>query len=180
MPCGLMAVLLTLDYRHVKNISLTGVDFDYDSLVMAHDIARKNQLEGAVVFIQADVWQVDFEEKFDIIVSHGLNYYQPQTEESIIALYRKINKALKPGGMLVTSFRTPTPRQGNCPWNMDYIDPEYLRLQYVLFHEVLSGKWGKTCTVEEMAAILEKSGFVEMEVIYDRAKIFPTVIAKKA
>jgi hypothetical protein len=46
--------------------------------------------------------------------------------------------------------------------------------------DVLDAKWQVFRAEEIVRAQLEEAGFLEVEFLYDKAHIFPTVVAKKA
>lgn len=179
LPCGVMADLLTLDYKSYKKVNITGIDLDFESLTLSHALAVKNKLELETQFIQADAWSIEFKDKYHMVVSNGLNNYVTNIDR-LVSLYGKLREAIKPGGILITSFRTPSPEQNkHSPWNMDIINPEHLRLQKIVFDDIIQARWHSTQTVDEMADILERAGFNKLELIFDQAKLSPTVIAQK-
>ncbi|MFV0340865.1 MAG: hypothetical protein ACK5MA_09645 [Parachlamydiaceae bacterium] len=51
--------------------------------------------------------------------------------------------------------------------------------QKALFTDVLEAKWQIFRVEPAIREHLQEAGFVQIEVIYDRARIFPTVIATK-
>src|SRR5690606_12279906 len=118
-------------------------------------------------------WKVNFENKFDIIVSDGWNGYENVTKDDAANLYDNLYKALKPGGLLITNILTPTPDKANCTWNMDFIKKEDIRKEIILFAEIFDGKWANNYTFDEIKVILGNIGFSEIESIYDRARMCP-------
>ncbi len=76
---------------------------------------------------------------YDIITSNGLNIYQPN-DEKLIDLYKKFYQALKPGGILITSFLTPPPSiSTESTWkNFDLSDA---LKQKVLFSDIIQVNW---------------------------------------
>ena len=179
VPCGLMGELLDLDYSGYQNILLTGIDTDTESLQHAYTIASELGLEKNCHLLNKNAWALDIHYEFDILISNGLNIYE-YDDDKTIALYREFFEALKPGGILITSFLTPPPtidRQSS--WDMSQIDPHDLRKQKILFVDILEAKWQAYRTESEIQDQLETAGFTNCEIIYDKARIFPTIVAKK-
>jgi hypothetical protein len=107
VPCGSMDDLLGLDYSHFLDMKLVGIDLDQESL----DLAAKNAVahhNPQVSFLKKDAWHLAIYEEYDIITSNGLNIYE-HDDQKVNALYQEFFNALKPGGVLITSFLTPPP-----------------------------------------------------------------------
>lgn len=171
VPCGLMCDLLELDYSNISNFSLTGIDLDPESIKYAKQLANEKLVHCQ--FFEKNAWDLNIKEQFDVITSNGLNIYE-LGDEKVISLYEEFFTALKPGGFLITSFLT-TPSE----WDRSKINPEDALLQKVIFADVLDCKWQALRSEEKTKAQLQKVGFTEIEINYDRAHLFPTVIAKK-
>ncbi len=179
IPCGLMADLLDLDYEQAKGACLTGIDLDSESIALAKQNAIERHLGAQCRFIEANAWDLNIYEEFDLITSNGLNIYEPD-DEKVIALYQEFFKALKPGGCLVTSFLTPPPAPGYITeWKLDAVNMEDALLQKIVFADILDCKWQVFRSEEAVRHQLQQAGFQEIEIIYDKAHIFPTVIAIK-
>ena len=114
---------------------------------------------------------------YDIITSNGLNIYQPN-DEKVIDLYKKFYQALKPGGILITSFLTPPPSiSTESTWkNFDLSDA---LKQKVLFSDIIQVNWQTFRTEAQTRLQLAKAGFKTIEFINDSCSIFPTVTAIK-
>ncbi len=180
IPCGLMRDLLARDYSHVSDVRLTGIDLDKDSLAGARQLAEEYGLSAATDLLQRDAWDLHIQSQFDLIASNGLNTYEPD-DDRVTDLYRHFNTALQPGGLLVTSFLTPPPDiDPSSEWNMQAIDPQALRLQQTLFVDVIGIAFQCYRSSEATIAQLNEAGFTETQVIWDRARIYPTVLARKA
>jgi SAM-dependent methyltransferase len=129
-------------------------------------------------FVQKDAWVLGYTEKFDLISSNGLSIYEAD-DHRVVELYRQFFKALKPNGVLVTSFLTPPPAFGGTEWKMECINREEALLQKILFADILECKWQVFRSESVVRAQLLEAGFLEIEFLYDKAHLFPTVIAKK-
>jgi SAM-dependent methyltransferase len=175
VPCGLMDDLLGLDFSKVDDVKLTGIDLDQRSL----DLARQNA-EGANMvcdFYKQNAWDLsEFEGKFDLITSNGLNIYEAD-DAKVTALYKEFFKVLKPGGTLITSFLTLPPALGGTTWkNFDHANAIKQR---IVFGIIIGAGWQHFRSEETTAKQLKAAGFVDIEVIYDSQGMFPTVVANK-
>lgn len=176
IPCGLMDVLLRLDYSNFSNIQLVGIDLDPESLKLAEENA-KNYKPLCISYLQKDAWNLGIKEEYDIITSNGLNIYQPD-DQKVIALYKEFFKALKPGGVLITSFLTPPPALcKESPWK-NYSQEDLLK-QKAIFTDIIEVSWQTFRTETQMREHLKVAGFKILEVIYDSQGMFPTIIAQK-
>jgi hypothetical protein len=73
-----------------------------------------------------------FEDEFTLLISNGLNVYEPD-DEKVTELYQQFFKALMLGGILVTSFLTPSPNiDPNYEWDMSQINSEDLLLSKII------------------------------------------------
>lgn len=179
VPCGVMGDLLSLDLRDVRNVTLTGIDLDPESLELAGQLAHSNGLADRVHLQQGDAWQLDAANAFDMITSNGLNVYEPD-DSSVTELYRSFHRALRPGGCLITSFISPPPAlTDDCEWDMDVIDASDLELQRKVLIDVLEAPWACYRTEATTRAQLEEAGFRMVEVYWGSSRIFPTVTAIK-
>lgn len=124
-------------------------------------------------------WELDFEKRFDLVSSSGLNIYI-QDPRKTVALNQRFHKMLKPGGVLLTSFMTPPPWiSQRSVWAMDQIDAEALRRQRMIYGEILGFKGSSYRTESEVLGELRQAGFSSFSVHYDRARIFPTAWAER-
>ncbi|WP_133646727.1 SAM-dependent methyltransferase [Paraburkholderia flava] len=179
VPGGLMGDLLLLDHTACPDATLLGVDLDQRALDGARSLATERGLAQQLTLRHADAWEMDLNGAADVLTSNGLNIYEPD-DERVTALYRKFFDALKPGGRLVTSFLTPPPMLSpESPWDMSAVTPALLGLQHLLFVKIIEAKWSAFRTQAQTRAQLEAAGFTEMTFIDDRARMFPTVVARK-
>jgi len=85
---------------------------------------------------------------------------------------------LKDGGRLITSFLTPPPRSNSdSPWRN--VDPDTLEMQKMIFGDILGVKWQNYHMPDAITEKLEQAGFRDVEIHYDRLRIFPTIVAQK-
>lgn len=179
VPCGLMADLLLLDFTAVQTITLVGIDLDPESILQAKNLAASTGLSKWTRFYERDAWRLGLTNEFSLVVSSGLNIYESD-ESRLLALYRALYDALKPDGVLVTSFFTPPPWAGNSSeWDLAQIEQRALRLQSIVYDDILGFKAQSYVTSEQIQQQLKSVGFGRVEVIYDRARIFPVVRAQK-
>jgi len=179
VPCGVMGELLLLDYAGLEDVELVGVDLDQAALDHAAALAAERGLAARVSLHRKDAWSLGVHGGFDVLTSNGLNIYEPD-DGRVVALYRSFFEALKPGGKLVTSFLTPPPMLSpESPWDMTQIDRELLALQHLLFVRIIEAQWSAFRTHAQTESQLREAGFVDIEFIDDRARMFPTVVARK-
>ena len=176
LPCGLMGDLLTLDYTDCENVKLVGIDLDTDSLKLAAQYAQELNITPKINFIHTNAWNLDIKNQYDTITSNGLNIYEPD-DNKVEELYKIFYAALKPGGQLITSSITPPPTTDKkSEW---LIDEKNSLLQQILFTDIIGVKWTCFRTVSHSKTMLKAAGFKNIEVIYDKAHIFPTFTADK-
>ena len=177
-PCGVMGDMLTLDYGTLKNFQLFGIDSDFESLSTAASWAIENNLSTVITLIQADTASLDVSKEYHVMVHQGWNV-QEKGQASLEEKFSCCFKALKPGGVFVTSFLTPSPDQSKgSTWNMDVIDPKMLRLQNILFSEIIHAPEEVPETLETISETLKKVGFSDVEFIPDASGMVVTVLAK--
>lgn len=179
IPCGLMGDLLDLDYSSIQTFSLYGIDIDTETLSQAQDYAKEKELFSHCHFVEKNAWELNFHEKFDLIASNGLTIYE-HDDQKVISLYHKFYDALNPDGILVTSFLTPPPAPGiKTEWLFERFNAQDALLQKILFVDILDAKWQAYRAEETVKAQLKQAGFSVIDIQYDKAHIFPTIIAKK-
>ena len=179
VPCGLMADLLDLDYSSLHAFTLHGVDLDPEALALAKSYAQGKGLGSHCDFSLKNAWSLEITEQFDLIASNGLAMYEPD-DDKVIDLYRQFYTALKPNGTLITSFLTPPPAPGlKTEWKVDLVNLKDALMQKILFADVLDAKWQAFRSEEVVRNQLKQAGFASIEILYDKAHIFPVVSAKK-
>lgn len=179
IPSGFMGDLLHLDYTGIQNVQIIGVDFDMALLQGACHLARSRGLAGRTKLHHLDAWQLPFRNEFTLISSHGLNVYV-QDEAMYRQLYENFFAALKPGGQLVTSFLTPPPDvDPDSPWNAHVIDTQALRMQRIIFGDLIGIQFNVYRQPQAMVKMLQEIGYVDVQIVYDSGCVFPTLICRK-
>lgn len=179
LPCGVMRDLLKLDFTIVKNFRLVGIDIDSESLEQAKKLAVEYGLSEKVEFHQEDAWNMPFEDEFTLLTSHGLHIYEPD-DEKVTKLYQQFFKALMPGGILVTSFTTKSPDvDPNSEWDINWVNSEDLLLSKIIFFDILDAKFTAFRSSSTTKSQLQTVGFDDIELIWDNARMYPTVVANK-
>ncbi len=179
IPCGLLGELLLLDYKDIKNINIFGIDLDNNSLIKAEKLADTLELKKYTRTILSDAWNLPFTDEFDLLSSNGLNIYEPD-KNKVLKLYTNFYNALKENGKLATSYVGYPPSAGEeSEWDFDNINQEDMRRSLTIFASVLGAIWMNFTSKDQMIAMLESIGFIDIEIKYDSARIFPTVVAYK-
>lgn len=177
VPCGVMDDFLTLDYKDSPGVQILGIDLDQESLDLAKENAQNQGLLRQCRFVKENAWALQHENEFDLIVSNGLNIYE-KDDHKVAELYRNFAKALKPGGMLITSFLTPPPAfSEDSPWQD--VDMADLKKQKDILSEVVQVAWQTFRSEPQTIQQLEEAGLHVIDVRYDRQKMFPTIVAEK-
>jgi SAM-dependent methyltransferase len=176
-PCGLMRDLLTLDYSALNKLRLIGVDFDFEAIMHAHALADHKGLSTVTEYRQDDTTNLGMTNLCDVLISHNL---QRGEAASANQEYQSFYKALKPGGLLITSFLTPGPHQdANSPWNKDLIPQGDLELATLIWEDIAKIHGGPYHTIDDLSGQLTAAGFTNIQCIYDSQRMLPTVIAQK-
>lgn len=179
IPCGAMRDLLGLDYRELSNFKLLGIDLDQNSLSAAAMLAQEKDLLHCVELRQGDAWNLGIQGELDLITSNGLNIYEPRPEK-VLDLYREFYAALKPGGVLIIGVLShPPDSSSETDWNLDIIPREDLRLEKVLYADILGLKWRNFRSFAEAERDFISVGFSHVTCIYDSFRAFPTFIVQK-
>jgi SAM-dependent methyltransferase len=174
-----MGDLLLLDYSLAPNAELIGVDLDQESLNQAAALAEKRGLAERTRFLKADAWSEKLDFKADILTSNGLNIYEPD-DVKVGALYANFHRLIKPGGILLVSFITPAPGGAQAsPWDLSEIDARDMAQARMTLGEVVPVKWRNARAPELTERQLRQAGFDRIELLWDRARIFPTALAYK-
>lgn len=179
IPSGLMGEFLDLDFSLLSSFSLQAIDLDLETLSQAKNYAKMKGLEKFCTFTQKDAWNLNSRDYFDLIASNGLTIYE-QSDEKVLQLFQEFYKSLKSKGTLITSFLTPPPiGDKKTEWEMSHIDSQDALLQKVIFADILGAKWQVFRSERTVRELLKKAGFQSVEILYDKAHIFPTIIARK-
>ncbi|NEQ35650.1 MAG: class I SAM-dependent methyltransferase [Okeania sp. SIO3I5] len=179
LPCGGMRDLLKLDFSGVNNLRIVGIDIDYESLELAKKLAEEYGLSEKVEFHHQDAWKLPFEDEFTLLISNGLNAYEPDDNKRT-DLYQQFFQALIPGGILVTSFITPPPDlYSYSEWDINQINSKDLLLSKIIFLDILDFKVTGLRSSLTTKLQLQTVGFDDIELIWDNARICPIVVARK-
>ncbi len=179
IPCGLMGEFLTLDFSRINHISLTGIDIDPEALSHAEMFAKEKNIHHFLNVHLKDATELSISEEYDLISSSGLNIYESNPEK-VTEFFRRLFIALRPEGVLITSFFTYPPNFGfKSEWNTNEISLEAALLQRILLSDLIEPRFQSFCSSKEIEKQLLSVGFDKVEIIYDKAHIFPTVIATK-
>lgn len=179
IPCGMMGELLYLDYSHIKNFELIGIDYDINILQDARALAEKRQLLSHLTLKQSDAWNLNIHDELDLISSNGLTIYEPD-DNRVIELFQQFYQALKPNGKLVTSFFTPPPMlTSECEWDMSNVNQHDLLYGKTVMVDIIGVKFQCYRSTKTTRKQLAQAGFRDIIFIYDKARMFPTVIAYK-
>ena len=128
---------------------------------------------GNVNFVVADIFKVNVADKYDAVVSNGLNIYL-KTNQQVKDFYQIVSDSLKSDGTLITSFLNDPSGV-----NISNINPINMSFAKNIFIDLLDIGWKKTHTEGEFVELLKECGFNTKEIIYDTDKMFPTVVAIK-
>lgn len=179
IPSGMAGELFYLNVDQVDDVSLVAIDYDPDALKDAKDLAERRNISKFVRCFHENAWDMPFSNEFDLISSNGLNIYEPN-DEKVTELFRRFYSALKPHGKLVTSFLTYPPYlTDDCEWDFSFIDENDLLQQKVLFADIIGAKWQCYASSTHIKEQLTAIGFRDINIRYDQARMFPTVIAYK-
>lgn len=161
-----MRDLLSLDYSHITNYKIIGIDIDDESISQAKELSRQLNISSAL-FLKRDAWLLNNENSFDVIVSSGLNFYESDPEK-VLDLYRKFFLTLKPGGTLIISVLTyPPDEEKKSDWDLSKISEETIRLDRILHKYILDIKWRHFKTSSEIDQDFKTVGFTDIKVTYD-------------
>ncbi|WP_051555215.1 class I SAM-dependent methyltransferase [Legionella fairfieldensis] len=175
LPCGLMEDYLSLPSDCLKNIDITGIDLDEHSLKLAQKTALDRNLTCQV--LKRDAWCLGLTETFDLITSNGLNIYEPNPEK-LIRFYQEIANALRPEGILITSYLSHPDDKAKPPAQKKIKLQDGLR-QKAIFQDIVQAKWQCYQTQEAVNMQFQAAGLFIKDIIYDTQCLFPTIIAQK-
>jgi ubiquinone/menaquinone biosynthesis C-methylase UbiE len=179
-PCGMMDDLLTIPEIRDDNIQLYGIDIDKRVIMMADANVRRYDLSDHTVLSQQNAWRLTFENKFEILLSNGLNLRETDTGRNV-DLYKTFFKALKPGGLIITSFLTfPPDSTQKSTWNLNNLDPKYILREKQIMHDIIRIEWQNFNTHDQMKQILEVAGFSDVKFNNGKTGVYPTVTARKS
>ena len=175
IPCGLGDDLITLS-SNSENVEIYGIGLDSDSLEKAiwnyqncnnHYTYNSFTLKTA----QKNAFGLeDYENKFDIITSNGLNIYVSNDYE-VVELYKSFHKSLQTNGLFLTSHIIP-------PSDEVFHDENFLKARIIL-NEVIEVKWNNPRNVETIVQQLDAAGFDIITIEFDNNQLYPSFLCKK-
>ncbi len=180
LPCGMMADLLTLNLpEEVGEVRFVGIDLDAAVFDLAKGLAKQLNVRASCEFFQQDAWNLEAKEEFDVITTNGLNIYE-KDDSKVVALYKGMWAALKNQGRLICSALTPPPTMTtDCEWDMSKIDKSDLDASVAIFKTILGATWSNFRSSAKTCAQLREAGFDNIEIHWDKQKMFPTFLAQK-
>jgi hypothetical protein len=177
IPCGLMSGVFEAQKQKKLDILNVGIDLDEQMMKITRQNSRGIIPADKLNFIKRDAWDLQIQDQYDLLISNGLNIYECDYDR-VKSLYRNFYEALKKEGVMLTSFLTPPPI-GSMDCNMRNSNSSDLRLQDVIFNDIVDVKWKAFMTEFEMTSLLESIGFDIIDIIYDSQRMFPTISAIK-
>lgn len=180
VPCGSMADLLTLYLPNtIKDVKFIGIDIDPTVFDFAKKLQQQSKNKFVCDFFVKDAWQLNQEEQYDIITSNGLNIYEKE-DDKVISLYRTFYHALKKNGKLICSaFTHPPGGVEVTEWNLDMLNQEDMKLYSSIVKFILQATWTNFRSSDKTCAQLKAAGFKEVQIYWDKQRIFPTFCAAK-
>lgn len=176
LPCGLMEDFLGLSPEKLQALEITGIDLDEDALKEAAEIASSRGIDHCR-FLNRDAWDLQLSEAFHLMASNGLNIYEPDAAR-LVALYREMARALRPRGVLITSYLAH-PDDPALPKPQITVNPQDARMQKALFMDIIQPKWQCFQTEASVREQLQAAGFTVESIVYDARCLFPMVVARK-
>lgn len=180
IPCGMMADLLTLEIPgEIQDVRFVGIDLDTAVFDLAKDLGRQLNVRNHYEFFTKDAWELDIENEFDIVTSNGLNIYE-KDDTKVVSLYKGIHRALKNNGRFICSALTPPPMiSATSEWDMSQINKEDLATSAMIMKTILDVTWSNFRSSELTCDQLREAGFDNIEIHWDKQKMFPTFSAQK-
>jgi hypothetical protein len=177
-PSGLLGEIFDINSHLRKDISITAVDPDRDTVEVLREEVRQAKLEKQVRVVESLDLSFCKPESFDLIIAPYVILCQPEKKSSYSALFA-LYKLLKPKGTLLTGFITPSRDTSGCEWVHGHIAKADIDLQQYLIYELMEMKHPITVTTEECKRALKAVGFSAIKVVPDQSNVYPTVLAKK-
>lgn len=182
VPCGLMDDLLDMDYRDVTGVRLIGVDIDAEAVDLAAKNAAVRGLSERCRFLVRDAWELGLDTEVNLLVSNGLNMYEPDRDR-LVELYRNFRRALRPEGRLLISFIPPPPPPPwagpahAVGWAKYGIQEADLRRDMAIFGDILQPKYLHFTDEQELRAQMAEAGLVVTEMSRNAGGALPIATA---
>jgi SAM-dependent methyltransferase len=167
LPCGLMDDLLTLDLKQCPNIKLIAIDNDEESIALAKESAIEKGLIENCQFRCIDAWKSEIENEFDILTSNGINVYA-KSDEMLVKLYEVFYRALKAGGLLITSM-VNLPNEKDMASLDDEFKQDFMRtyaISFVMVNQQTSDYYHPP--LEKSLQLLKSVGFKDVQIINEK------------
>lgn len=184
VPCGMMDDLLGQPRDLLDGVSMVGADIDEESLRLAGERAAQRELSDRVELRQADAWDLDLGKPVDLLLSNGLNLYEPDRDR-LVALYREFGRNLAPGGELLVSYIPPLPPLpasgpvGARIWASLAMSAEDVRRDRAIFGDLLAPTYLNITPTDELAAQLREAGLSLREVHFSDYGVLPIAVAAR-
>lgn len=179
MPCGVISKVAELDYSKVQNVKIVGYDNDVYGLVKAEKQMQPLVDQGIInlYLLKRNIWLLDEDNQYDIILSNRLSVLEHDTNK-VLGLFKQIYKALKPEGVFICSFFTPSPLEapGKSTWLN--VDEEDLLLEHTIFVDIMNFQPAARFE-SEFEMLLKGAGFEIFDIVFDTHRVYPTIVAKK-
>ena len=178
VPCGALDDLLELDFASHRHVGLVGVDIDAEALCLAEDNARDHDLIQQVQLRQADAWNLNTRNQWNVVTSKGLAGYEPSFKR-LLQLYEQFYLALKPTGVLVTNLWMPYDGKLKPKISLTLKEQKELKRFSLLTRHILQVKWSQIMTQGQMSDLLQRVGFTDIRFSPTTNGLCALVTAKK-
>lgn len=179
LPCGVISKVAELDYSQVENVRIIGYDRDIQGLVNAEKQMMPYVTAGIVdlILMKRDLWLLDEEDQYDLMLSNRVSVLE-RNSTKVLDLFKKFYAALKPNGILLTSFFTPSPLDSleDSPWVNT--DPNDTLIEDCIFRHIMEFTFPPR-TEAEVRQLVTSAGFKVLDILNDSSCIYPTVVAQK-
>lgn len=179
LPCGIISKVAELDYSKVEKVNIVGYDNDIQGLINAEQKMQPlvNQGKVNLLLLKKNIWLLEEHNQHNLIISNRLSVLESDVKK-ILGLFKKHYAALKPKGLFICSFFTPSPLHDlhASPWiNVDVND---MLMEHSIFVDIMDFRPANR-TESEMKILLQEAGFDVIDMQYDSQHIYPTVVAQK-
>nr|WP_296780659.1 methyltransferase domain-containing protein [Rhodococcus sp. (in: high G+C Gram-positive bacteria)] len=185
IPCGLMDDVLAQPPELLADVTIVGVDIDAESIALAAESAAERGLNDRTEFVRGDAWELELGTPVDLLLSNGLNLYEPDRDR-LVELYRRFRDNLAPGGELLVSFIPPLPPPpDNDPvsavlWQRLGMSADDVRRDRAVFGDLLSVTYLNLTSTDELAAQLREAGLSLTSVHYAEYGVLPIAVARRS
>jgi hypothetical protein len=180
LPCGVISKVAELDYSEIGMINIIGYDNDVQGLIKAELAMQPLVDQGKInlLLLKKNIWLLEDYEQHDLMISNRLSALESDAEK-VLGLFQKYYSALKPRGIFVCSFFTPSPIDNLhiSPW-VD-VDIHDMLMEHSIFIDIMDFRPAAR-TESEIRVLLQEAGFEIVDIHYDTHRIYPTVVAQKA